>query len=281
MQYLSHAKVNLYLKVTGLRDDGMHELSMIMFPLVFSDVINIDLIDRDEILLSCNDKNVPLDETNTVYRCLKKLKDTYQIKKGFRVAIDKQIPIASGFGGGSSNGATALKAANMLLNLGLTNDQLVTIAQSVGTDIPYFIYSNGCIVTGVGNEVEQLSVERVNKKVLLVKPEKGIPTKESYVKFDEISAPRIPNHEVLLQARLGNIEYVLDHMENDLQAASIALYPEIQTIIDTLKNAGFSKILMCGSGSAVFAILDDYACYERCRAELQSKYPFVKITTII
>lgn len=281
MQYFSHAKVNLYLKVTGVRDDGYHELAMVMFPLVLSDVVHIDLIDKDEIILSSEDPLFPINETNTIYRCLKKLKDLYQIKKGFRVCVEKNIPIASGFGGGSSNGATALKAANYLLNLNLTNDQLVEIAQSVGSDIPYFIYSNGCIVTGVGDQVEQLSVEKVNRKVLLVKPETGIVTKEAYQKFDELSKPRLANIEILRQARLGNIDYVLERMENDLQEASIALNPEIQTIITILKSAGFEKVLMCGSGSAVFAILDDYECYNRCREELHSRYPFVKITTII
>lgn len=281
MQYLSHAKVNLYLKVTGKREDGLHELAMVMFPLVFSDEINIDVIEKDDIILSSNDKAMPLDKTNTIYRCLKKLKELYDIKKGFKVYVEKNIPLASGFGGGSSNGATVLKAANYLLNLDLSNDQLVDIAKSVGSDIPYFIYSNGCIVTGVGEEVEQLSFERVNRKVLLVKPEKGIITKQAYQLFDEISQPKVPNHEVLRQARLGNIDYVIDHMENDLQEVAIALNPEIQTIIDILKKAGFEKVLVCGSGSAVFALLDDYQWYDRCRDELQTRYPFVKITTII
>lgn len=281
MQYLSHAKVNLYLKVTGRREDGLHELAMVMFPLVFSDEMSIDLMEKDDIVLSSNDKTMPLDETNTIYRCLKKLKDLYAIKKGFKVYVEKNIPIASGFGGGSSNGATALKAANYLLDLQLSNDELVEIAKSVGSDIPYFIYSNGCIVTGAGEEVEQLSVERVNRKVLLVKPEQGIITKQAYQLFDEISQPKIPNHEVMLQARLGNIDYVIDHMENDLQEVALALNPEIQTIFDILKKAGFEKMLLCGSGSAVFAMLDDPACYDRCRDELQARYPFVKITTII
>ncbi len=281
MQYLSHAKINLYLKVTGVRPDGMHDLSMVMFPLVFSDTVIIDLIEKDEIILSSNNKEFPTDETNTIYRCLKTLKDKYKIKKGFKVYVEKNIPIASGFGGGSSNGATALKAANQLLGLELDNDELVEIAKTVGSDIPYFIYSNGCIVTGLGDIVEQLGVERVNKQVLLVKPQRGINTKDSYRKFDEISTPKIPNIEILRQARLGNIDYVLEHMENDLQEASVLLYPEVQTIIDTLKAAGFQKVLMCGSGSAVFAVIEDRACVERCWKDLNEKYDFVRITTII
>lgn len=281
MQYLSHAKINLYLKVTGRRDDGMHDLAMVMFPLVFGDVINIDLIDRDDIILSCKEKDFPLDETNTIYRCLKTLKDKYKIKKGFKVMVEKNIPIASGFGGGSSNGATVLKAANYLLNLNLSNDELVDIAKTVGSDIPYFIYSNGCIVSGLGDVVEQLGVERVNRQVLLVKPEKGVITKESYRRFDEISKPHLADHEILRQARMGNVQYVMEHMENDLQEASISLYPEIKTIMDILYAAGFTKVLMCGSGSAVFAIIDDQESVKRCWKQLTDKYDFVRITTII
>jgi len=251
---LSPAKINLYLKVTGKRRDGYHNLAT-LFQMV-------DLCDRlvftprldGEIVVSCSDKKIP-QEKNIVYHAAKSL-----WKKGCpgaEIRIDKKSPSGAGLGGGSSNAATALRVLNRMWRRGLSESALRAMGNRLGADVPFFLFAPRAWATGTGDRLTRLP-KAEPFWVVLVKPRISISTPDVYGMYDRdlTNKPRLVNIPKRLK-RVVLIEDTVRMLENDLEPLVEAGYPVISRIKSRLKLLKSEGVMVSGSGSSVFGIYRD------------------------
>lgn len=280
MKLLSPAKINLYLYVNPTKTSTHHEIVSVMYPLEFFDVIDLKIIDIDDINITFSGFSLPKKEENIVYKVLKLLKEKYNITQGFNVHIEKNIPIFSGLGGGSSNGATVLKAVNKLLNLNLSKEELICLAKEIGSDLPFFINDGGAIVSGYGEKVEPLPFYNKEKEILLLMPKKGNSTKEVYEHYIKINDNANLNNTLIKEAQFGNFDYLINNLYNDLQLPALTLNDDIKKILALLKQKGFNKYLVNGSGSCVFVFDENPSLFETFLNNHRNSFFFVKKTLI-
>ena len=153
MKVKAYAKINLALDVIGKREDGYHELEMIMAPITLHDLIYINTI-ASGIEIDSNSKIMPTDERNIMYKVVALMKERYNIKKGVKIFVYKHIPTQAGLAGGSADGAAVIKAMNKLFYLNLSNEEMAALGKEVGADIPFCIYQKIALVSGVGEKLE-------------------------------------------------------------------------------------------------------------------------------
>lgn len=256
------AKINLGLDVKGKRADGYHELDMIMASVDLSDRITVkEMPVSFGVKLQSNSSFVPLNKKNHVYKAAMLVKQTFDIKKGLEIFIDKKIPIAAGLAGGSSDAAATLRALNRLWQLNLSQEALAKLGEQIGSDVPYCIYGQTARVTGRGEHVTPISNAK-KPCVILVKPSFGVSTPEVFrhVDSETISHPDIDS---LAEAVMnGDIEGVLNYMGNSLEDITIDKHPLILKIKNRLLSSGADGVLMSGSGPTVFAL-----CYHEKKAQ--------------
>lgn len=247
------AKINLGLDICGKRDDGFHELSMIMVSVDLNDYVTVSELDDDVICIESNSLRMPLDDKNDIYKAAHLLKTTYGIDKGVHIRLEKRIPICAGLGGGSSDAAATLRALNQLWDLQLSHDELSAIGFEVGSDVPYCLSAGCAKVSGKGDIVEPLPVG-LSGWVVLVKPDFGVSTRTIFreIKPQDISRVDIAGIEEALQT--GNYDLLLETMGNSLEDITISKRPFIQKIKNRLMKGGADIALMTGSGPTVFAL---------------------------
>jgi 4-diphosphocytidyl-2-C-methyl-D-erythritol kinase len=250
-QFLAPAKLNIRLKVTGRRPDGYHELVTIMIPVSLFDKIVLEMNSLQRIVLSCQGLSVPNDEDNLVYRAARAFYSKTGINPGVSIRLIKNIPIAAGLGGGSSDAACTLKALNYMYSNPLTFQDLADMAVNLGADIPFFLNSRPCIARGIGEILEPIEKWPELWYVIVMPPFK-ISTSWAYSKHK-------------LKLTTGEYEFILKHLkkepleigiilENDLETVSVCHFPVINTIKNSLLDTGAEGALMSGSGPSVFGV---------------------------
>lgn len=236
------AKINLLLKVLNKREDGFHNIESIMQTIDLFDylTINIENYSTSEILLDGNNKEIPYNEKNLVYKAAKLFLDKTNLQnKKISIYIDKSIPVSAGLAGGSTNAAGTLYGLNKIFKDILTRDELNYLCAGLGSDLNVCLNGGRILATGRGEVTEPLEFEEFN--VNLIKPKAlGISAKEAYTKFAELK-----NNSKALKTR--------DNFENDLEWAVIEDYPQLQFI----KNK-YPKSMMTGSGSAYFSLTEEF-----------------------
>lgn len=279
MKIRAYAKVNLALDVVRKREDGYHDLEMIMAPIRLHDLIYIHIIDEG-IEIQSNSKIVPTDERNIIYKVAKLLIERYEIKKGVKIFVYKHIPTQAGLAGGSADGAAVIKAMNKLFHLNLTYAKMAEIGKEVGADIPFCIYEKTAFVEGVGEKLDFIDVP-FEAMLLLVKPKKGVSTKKAFHSLDLNQV----NHQDCREMKKGildrNYQKVIDNLQNTLEIPSMKMVPEIATIKKQLLEIGFDGALMSGSGSCVFGITRNKEILDKGYEFFKDKYFFVRKTNIL
>lgn len=273
MKYHANAKINLGLEIVG-KKENYHLLDMVILPISLYDEIEITLNEEDQVIFN----NAHLPQSNTVTQAINLMKQKYNIKKCFKVIIDKKIPIQAGLGGGSSDAATCILAINEILNLNRSLEELADISLEVGSDVPFFIYNKQARVKGMGEIIQPL-ITKLNSYILLVKPFKGVSTKECYGLYQYL-----PKDKYLIDELIDNIsenKLNSDNLVNDLLIPATTILPCIKNIIKRIKYAGVDLVQMSGSGSTVFALSNDLFKLQQLEEKLKSKYPFVGIYEII
>ena len=253
----AYAKINVYLDVLSKREDGYHELEMVMLPLELHDVIEIEsLIGLRDSYVTCD--HVELQETkyNLINTTVNKLRDLYHFKQNFNIKVHKEIPISAGLGGGSSNAAATLKAFNHYLKLKLNDDEMNAIGKTIGADVPFCLYNKPALVRGIGEEIIPITLKH-QYYVLIIKPERGLSTKHVFEKADTIELDHGNVNAVVDALKKGDDEALANSMFNSLEKASLLMVPEIQDVKDMLKKDGLKMVMMSGSGSAVYALSTD------------------------
>lgn len=271
----AYAKINVYLDVLSKREDGYHELEMVMLPLELHDVIEIEsLIGLRDSYVTCD--HVELQETkyNLINTTVNKLRDLYHFKQNFNIKVHKEIPISAGLGGGSSNAAATLKAFNHYLKLKLNDEEMNAIGKTIGADVPFCLYNKPALVRGIGEEITPISLKH-QYYVLIIKPERGLSTKRVFEKADTIELDHGNVNAVVDALKKGDDETLAESMFNSLEKASLQMVPEIQDVKDMLKKDGLKMVMMSGSGSAVYALSTDvnkmkalYKKYEKAGLEV-------------
>ena len=257
MRLRALAKINLGLDVVGKRDDGYHEVRMIMQTIQMYDVLEIEKKKEPGIVLTTNIPYVPTDERNLVYKAAKMLMDEFDIKEGLTMNLEKFIPVAAGMAGGSSDAAAAFVGVNRLFGLGLSEEELMKRAVKVGADVPYCVMRGTALAEGIGEKLTRLP-EVPKCYVLIGKPGINVSTKLAY---ENLHLDQIQSHPDI-DGMISDIENQDLHsltakMQNVFEPGIISQYPVIQEIKDLMEANGALKAMMSGSGPTVFGIFDD------------------------
>jgi 4-diphosphocytidyl-2-C-methyl-D-erythritol kinase len=251
--FLSPAKVNLVLKVLSKRPDGYHNIISLVDPVSLYDLIHIEEMDNDCIIVKDDKGILPEDEQNTMYRAAQCIKETYSVRKGVHIYVEKKIPIGSGLGGPSSNAATVLQALSEMWHLSITDEEFVNMGRSIGADVPLFLYGKPCVMEGIGDIITPVALPRM--WYLIVYPKLVLSTKEAYGRLKI----ELTNNEknIKLMGNFKNIGDIADSLENDLEQIGMLMCPRIRTIKDILMERGALGALMSGSGSSVFGVFQN------------------------
>lgn len=256
IQMKALAKVNLGLDVIRRREDGYHEVKMIMQTVRLYDRIILEKTQKG-ISMETNLSFLPVNEQNIAYRAAKMLMDEFYIQSGLHIKIDKHIPVAAGMAGGSTDGAAVLYGVNKIFELGLTKRQLMERGVKLGADVPYCIMRGTVLSEGIG-EILTPVPSLPDCHILIAKPPVSVSTKHVYenLKLDKIE--KHPDIDGMIEAlRMEDLHGVTQRMENVLETVTIPEHPEIQQIKDLMIKDGALNALMSGSGPTVFGIFDD------------------------
>lgn len=247
----ARAKVNLLLRVVGRRDDGYHELFTLFDRISLADTLTVERAESCSI--ECDDPALAGDD-NLALRAARLVCEHTQ-SPGFHLTLSKQIPIAAGLGGGSSDAAAALEACNALASTPLPGSRLHTLARELGADVPFFLGSRMAIGTGVGDVLIEVP-DPPELHYVLLWPRFPVSTAEIFAAWTgSASANPIPTVENVLESlRLSGIGGVCDLMGNDLEPVVSALHPEIEAMKAALKDAGALQTSLSGSGGTVFGL---------------------------
>lgn len=254
MEVLSPAKVNLFLHVTGKRDDGYHTLYSLMCAVGIYDKIELQFSEADGIFVTCDHPLVPDGEKNIVYKAAADFYLQSEILPGVRIKINKEIPVGAGLGGGSTNAANVLVALNTHYGNPIDKSTLSEIALKAGADVPFFLEGKPSIATGVGEELEK-SPELLKYKVLLVYPGIAVSTPEVYKKLNlALTKPEKETKNLLLNE--GKVD-ACRYLWNDLENVAFSMHQEISALKSEMLDNGADGALMSGSGSTVFGLFSD------------------------
>lgn len=247
LSLLSPAKVNLFFRVLGKREDGFHEIASLYQAISLFDRMHISLAEQD--MFTCTDSGLDMGKTNLISRAL----DLFRHKTGhrscFRIHLEKNIPIEAGLGGGSSNAATALFAFSSLTQSACSIEELQSWGGEIGSDIPFFLSHGTAWGRGRGEVIEELSFAP-SFPLTIVKPSWGLSTPAVYRSSNPAAlAYRNPTEDLKQWTQQGK-----QLCYNDLEEAAFSLSPELKIIRNTLLSLGFSQVVLCGSGTAFFCL---------------------------
>jgi 4-diphosphocytidyl-2-C-methyl-D-erythritol kinase len=247
------AKINLSLDVLHKREDGFHEVEMVMTTVDLADRIELEYLDDDRIIIESENRFVPNDERNLAYRAAKLIKDTYQVQAGVRIFIEKNIPVAAGLAGGSSDAAAVLRGVNRLWELEIDVDRLAELGAEIGSDVSFCVYGGTALAKGRGEKITDLPAPPPCW-VVLAKPSIGVSTATVYQKLN-VETAKHPNTNKMMDAlNHGSFEEVCQTVGNVLEGVTVELHPQVKQIKEQMKQAGGDAVLMSGSGPTVFAL---------------------------
>lgn len=253
------AKINLYLDVIEKRDDGYHNLDMVMLPLEMHDTIELEYIPNMTTTHIISDHlETEIIEHNLIHRTHELLKKEYNFAHNFNIRVHKEIPIYAGMGGGSTNAAATLKAFRKYGKIKMTDEEETNFCLKLGADVPFCMRNEPAHVEGIGEKITPIVLKK-QFSVIVIKPKMGLSTKKVFEESDKFTLKHGDVNRVIKALEEGNEQELSESMFNALEEVSISLCPEIQKIKDMMKKDGFKCILMTGSGSCVYALTGNYA----------------------
>ncbi len=272
MTLKANAKINLILDITGIKKNGYHSLFTIMQSVSLGDILTVEKTDGEEITISCTVSGVPTDSKNIVYKCAVKFFEYANIteNKGIHIHIDKRTPFCAGMGGGSADGAAVLVALNKMFATCYPEKILCQIGAKVGADIPFCIVGGTALCLDTGAIVAPLQDVK-GVKIVVVKPNDGVSTKEAYDAVDSLENMKHPKNEEMLELFSdGEIKKALTLCSNVFEQA-IEIHGRVD-IKDICLKYGAISACMTGSGSAVFGIFEKSEDAEKAFSELKEKF---------
>ena len=253
----ARAKINLGLDVVRRREDGYHEVRMVMQMLKLYDQIDIEKTQESGILVRSNLSFLPTDERNIAYKAAKVMIDQFGLEQGVIIRIEKHIPVAAGMAGGSTDCAAVLYGMNKLFGLRLNQKKLREIGVKLGADVPYCLMRQTALSEGIGEILTPISPLQ-DCPILIAKPSVSVSTRHVYehLKLDEPTMhPEIDG--IVTALADGDLYGVTDRMANVLETVTVPEHPVIDEIKKQMMASGAVNALMSGSGPTVFGIFDD------------------------
>lgn len=251
------AKINLGLDVVRRREDGYHEVRMIMQTIHLYDRVNIEKTSEPGIKIKTNLSYLPVNENNLIYKAGRLLMDEFDITEGVSVDLEKRIPVAAGMAGGSTDAAAMLYGMNKMFGLGLSMQELKDRGVKIGADVPYCLMRGTALAEGIGEKLKSLP-PMIKCPVLIAKPQISVSTKFVYenLKLDE-KAKHPDIDQLIKDIKAKDLQGVCDHMGNILETVTIPNYPIIAEIKKNMIENGAAGAIMSGSGPTVFGLFDD------------------------
>ena len=275
------AKINLGLDVVRKREDGYHEVRMVMQTIHLFDRLEISKNTSGEITMETNLSFLPTNENNLVYKAAKLLQDEFAIKDGVHVWLHKYIPVAAGMAGGSTDAAAVLYGMNQIFDLGLTREELMERGVKIGADVPYCIMRGTALAEGIGEKLTRLP--QLPKCYILVgKPAVNVSTKLAYENLDLQNMGSHPDIDGMISdIENGDLYTMVSRMGNVFEPGIIGKYPVIQEIKDLMEAHGALKAMMSGSGPTVFCLCEELSKAQQICEVMKSRNPesFVAKTT--
>lgn len=249
------AKINLMLDVLRKREDGYHEVEMVMTMVDLADRLEMEELARDTIIISSQAGYIPLDEKNLAFQAARLIKERYDVRKGVYIHLDKKIPVAAGLAGGSSDAAATLRGLNRLWELHIPDEELQLLGAELGSDVPFCVTGGTAIATGRGEVLEHIP-NPPQCWVVLAKPPINVSTADVY---GRLRADRIEKHPSLFNMRQAleqqSFSDICSSLGNVLEDVTLPLHPEVQQIKDAMERLGADGVLMSGSGPTVFGLV--------------------------
>ena len=256
-QLKSLAKINLGLDVIGRRENGYHDVRMVMQTIYLYDDVTVKKTEEPGIVVKTNLSYLPVNEDNIAYKAAKMLIDEFGIEQGVEITLNKHIPVAAGLAGGSSNAAAVLVGMNRIFDLKLSQKDMMERGVKLGADVPYCVMRGTVLAEGIGEILTPLP-PMPKCYILIAKPGINVSTKVVYEKLDSKPIENHPNIDAIINGLEENDVYkVAASLGNVLEAVTIEDYPVIEDIKDAMKEAGALNAMMSGSGPTVFGIFDD------------------------
>lgn len=256
------AKINLTLDTLYKRDDGYHEVEMIMTTVDLADRIGLETRADGRIEIVSVDRFIPNDAKNLAYQAAALLKKTYRVREGVSITIEKHIPVAAGLAGGSSDAAATLRGLNHVWDLNLSLDELAELGAQIGSDVPFCVYGGTALATGRGEKIERLP-SPVACWVILAKPVIGVSTAEIYGQLNLDTAYHPDTQAMIRAVKEKDFSRMIDNLGNTLEEVTLNLYPEVRELKDQMKRFGAEGVLMSGSGPTVFGIVQQESRAQR------------------
>ncbi|MBH5320729.1 4-(cytidine 5'-diphospho)-2-C-methyl-D-erythritol kinase [Paenibacillus sp. GSMTC-2017] len=253
------AKINLLLDVLRKRDDGYHEVEMIMTMVDLADRLEMQELPRDTIMLTSQVGYIPLDEKNLAFQAARLIKERYGVSKGVYIHLDKKIPVAAGLAGGSSDAAAALRGLNRLWGLGISEDELCLLGAELGSDVPFCVTGGTALARGRGEKLEPIH-NPPQCWVVLAKPPINVSTADVYGRLranDLKTHPSIPGMVDALER--GSFQDMCGGLGNVLESVTLDLHPEVMQLKESMLRLGADGVLMSGSGPTVFGLVSKEA----------------------
>jgi len=274
----AYAKINLGLDVIGRLENGYHEVKMVMQTVGIFDELSFEKAESG-IVITTDSGELPTDENNLIYKAAKLMMETYGITEGVRIHLEKQIPIAAGMAGGSTDAAATMKGINKLFALNRPLKELSDLGVKIGADVPYCVIGGTALAEGIGEKLTPLPAAP-ECYLLVAKPDINVSTKYVYEHLDAEGVAEHPDIDEMVKAiEEGNLQGILERMGNVLETVTVKAHPIIDIIKSRMKELGAVEAMMSGSGPTVFGVFVDetkaWEAYEQLKEEQLAKQIFV------
>ncbi|GMA50539.1 4-diphosphocytidyl-2-C-methyl-D-erythritol kinase [Alicyclobacillus contaminans] len=251
----AYAKINLTLDVLGKRQDGYHSVDMVMQTLDLSDLLWMEEMDQDAVIVDATAPHIPLDHRNLAVAAAELFRERSGIRRGLRLKIEKNIPVAAGLAGGSADAAAVLRGLNRLWQTGYSLDELADMGAEIGSDVPFCVYGGAAVASGRGERIHRFT-HSLRAFVVLTRPPVFVSTADVYeatLPEQYASAPASPRMVKALQE--GDLERVRQAYTNGLMATTFRLYPEVRALADRIRTVTGQPVYMSGSGPTLYLLL--------------------------
>ena len=267
----ARAKINLGLDVLRRREDGYHEVKMVMQTVDLFDDLSFRKLEEDCILVSTDKEELAGDESNLVYKAVKLVKDTFGIRRGVAADLTKRIPMAAGMAGGSADAAAAIHGMDRLFSLGLSLEEKQKLGVKIGADVPYCLMGGTALSEGIGEKLTALPAPPP-AFLVIAKPDIDVSTAFVYANLHVDTLKRHPDIDGMVRCiREGDLRGIAARMENVLETVTAVRYPVVEEIKSFLKEEGALNALMSGSGPTVFGIYEEERTAEKAFERLKER----------
>lgn len=266
----AYAKINLGLDVIDRLPNGYHEVKMIMQTVGIYDVLTLEKI-PEGIVVTTDNGELPTDENNLIYKSAKIMMEKYHLPGGVRIHLEKNIPIAAGMAGGSTDAAATFIGMNELFEIGADEEELREHGVKVGADVPYCIMGGTALAEGIGEILSPLPAPK-DCHLLIAKPDINVSTKYVYEHLDAEGVEKHPDIDGMVEAlKQGSLKGIVERLGNVLETVTVKRYPIIQEIKEIMLENGADGSLMSGSGPTVFGIFTEKEKAESALKKLREK----------